>query len=500
MGKKLIACLLVIGVCLGFAFETAFADIQNPDRVEIEQKLEALAKKRGVPSVIAKSVARVESCFQQYTDSGSVYTGSRGSIGIMQINNKYGDFDTQKLKFDIDYNLEAGIEMLLRKWDMAVNKLPQIGNMDPNILEHWYFALWAYNGWADSNNPNTGKKKYTYTELIYKVAEEEYGQEINLIDPKKLPRNGKPDKSSYFDSPGPVHRGDIVVYRQGQPMIADIDSSLNLRLAPGDRVIGELLPGEKIEIVSGPELVGGYYWYEVKNDKKRGWVAGNWLALDEVTTTYHGKFEIIRDDAPIRAIPLGQTLANLGEGDIVEMVSKPYFDGAVEWVHVRDEEGNEGWMENFLVKGIEGQVAAESNKESKIRSYVKPGEEENAIVILEKDENGHKNIVKENTSENEDSKEDVESKQEQISRKDGVEMKEAKADDKKYALVDVTSSLNMRREASVISDKVGRLYNKDRVEILEGPVKGRKYTWYKVKDDRSGVIGWVAGEFIVIEA
>jgi hypothetical protein len=493
MGKKLIVWLLIIGVCLSSMTSIAFAEIENPDRVEIEEKLEALAKKRGVPSVIAKSVARVESCFQQYTDSGRVYTGSRGSIGIMQINNRYGDFDTQKLKFDIDYNLEAGIEMLLRKWDMAVNKLPQIGNMDPNILEHWYFALWAYNGWADSNNPNTGKKKYTYTELIYKVAKEEYGQEINLIDPKKLPKTGKPDKASYFDSPGPVHRGDIVVYREGQPMIADVDSSLNLRLAPGDRVIGQLDADEKIEIVKGPELVGGYYWYEVKNDKKRGWVAGNWLALDEVTTTYHGKFEVVRDEAPLRDMPLGQTIAELDEGDVVEIVSKPYFDGNLEWIQIKDENGNSGWMEDFLLRGLEGQLPAKSNTETQIRSYVKEGQEENAVVVLEKDENGSKTVV--NNKENEESEDSTESDK-SVLQTEEVTTKVSK----KYSVVDVTSSLNIRGEPSVISDKIGKLYNKDRVEILEGPVKGREYTWYKIKDERSGVTGWVAGEFLIMES
>ena len=504
MFKKLVSLLICMSlVFVSIAPAIATNSRENPERIEIEEKLEALAKKRGVPSVIAKSVARVESCFQQYTSRGGVYTGSRGSIGIMQINNRYGDFDTNKLKFDIDYNLEAGIEMLLRKWEMAVNKLPQIGNMDPNILEHWYFALWAYNGWADSNNPNTGKKKYTYTELIYKVAKEEYGQEITLIDEKLLPRSGKPSKEKHFDTPVPIHKGDIVIYRAGQPMIADVDSSLNLRNEPGGRVVGKLESQEKIEIVSGPQVVGGYYWYEVKNENKKGWVAGNWITLDELVTTYHGGFEIKDDNTPLRDMPFGSIEVKLDKGVKLEIVSKPYFDGNVEWLQVESETGDKGWLENYLVKSIEAETnvsnidtLAVESVETKERTYVKPGEEDHAIVVVETKKQEPKEEPKEESKEEpkEESKEEL--KQELIEEPQIVEEKKAEI---KYALVDVTSSLNIRSEATTKSEKVGKLYNKDMIQLISEPITGDKYTWYKIKDTRSGQEGWVASEFIILQ-
>lgn len=217
------------------------------------------------------------------------------------------------------------------------------------------------------------------------------------------------------------------------------------------------------------------------------------MALDEVTTTYHGKFEVVRDESPLRDMPLGQTIAELDEGDVVEIVSKPYFDGNLEWIQIKDEDGNSGWMEDFLLRGLEGQMPAKANTETQIRSYVKEGQEENAVVVLEKDENGNKTVVND--------KEIEASKDSNAADENALQIEEVTTEvSKKYALVDVTSSLNIRGESSVISDKIGKLYNKDRVEILEGPVKGREYTWYKIKDERSGVTGWVAGEFLIMES
>ena len=54
----------------------------------------------------------------------------------------------------------------------SYKQVSSVGNMDPNILENWYFALWAYNGWSQSNNPvSPYAKKYTYQQLVYDVIE-----------------------------------------------------------------------------------------------------------------------------------------------------------------------------------------------------------------------------------------------------------------------------------------------------------------------------------------
>ncbi|QIB27539.1 S-layer homology domain-containing protein [Caloranaerobacter azorensis] len=281
---------LVMSILLLFTFLTDYGYAQNnrvnPPRKVLEKKIEEVAKKRGIPTVILKSIARVESVFKQYNSNGTVYTGRSGSIGVMQVHNKYGWFDTNKLKYDIDYNIEAGAEVLLMKWDMALKKLPRIGDMNPNVLENWYFVLWAYNGWSKSNNPNmipykypTWTKKHTYQQLIYLVAEKEYGQKITPIDPKLLPKNGLPDKSKHYDTPQPFHYGDIEMYKKGDIVKADVKTYLRIRKEPNGVEIGRIKNGTVLNVLEGPVLKEGYFWYKVKqkDGDLQGWVVGNWI-------------------------------------------------------------------------------------------------------------------------------------------------------------------------------------------------------------------------------
>lgn len=321
---------------------------QNPPRNELEEKLEALAKKRGVPTVIVKAIAKVESGYQQYTRSGNVYTGSRGSIGIMQINNRYGDFDSHKLKYDIDYNLEAGIEMILRKWDMAVKSLPNMGNMDPNVLENWYFALWAYNGWADSNNTNTNKKKYTYQELIAKVALEEYGQEITLLDPKLLPKTGKPSKNVDYKTPAKSHKGDIIIYKKDQYVRVDTTTYQNLRNKPNGDVITTLKNKQKLRIIEGPTLNNGYYWYKVAvvGTKKVGWLRGNWITIDDGPFKAKEKLKIdSKKLVYLKDSPNGKELERLLDKEVLTYIEGPIFKNDINWIKIKLPSGNEGWTE-----------------------------------------------------------------------------------------------------------------------------------------------------------
>jgi hypothetical protein len=48
------------------------------------------------------------------------------------------------------YNLGSGMKILAGKWRAT----PCVGDNQPTILEHWYFATWAYNSFSWRNNPN----------------------------------------------------------------------------------------------------------------------------------------------------------------------------------------------------------------------------------------------------------------------------------------------------------------------------------------------------------
>lgn len=282
MIKKILGSVLcmVVFLTISCGSVNASASLVNPTRAELEKRIEEVARKRGIPSVILKSIARVESVFKQFNKDGSAFVSRGGSIGLMQIYNKYGWFEDEKLKYDIDYNIEAGADVLLRKWDTALEKLPQIGDMNPNVLENWYFAIWAYNGWSQSNNPNTGLKKQAYQDLIYYIAEKDYGQTITPIDKNLLPKQGLPSKNTKYDTPKELHYGDIAFYDVGDIVKLDGRQSSVLLNAPNGSDVVEITSLTELQVLQGPTLNNGYFWYKVRaNDiNKEGWIVGNWIS------------------------------------------------------------------------------------------------------------------------------------------------------------------------------------------------------------------------------
>jgi hypothetical protein len=216
----------------------------------------------------------------------------------MQINNVYGGYDNHRLKYDILYNIEAGADVLLNKWSMSsYNQVSSVGNMDPNILENWYFALWAYNGWAQSNNPvSPHAKKYTYQQLIYDVIEKEYGKKINNIDFTYLSRESKPSRSLIVPTPDNFSSGNIILYEKGDYVRTDgIRGAFYLRDAPAGNYVHQLSLNQLGTITEGPLLKNGYYWYKVYIDEsKEGWIERNWLL--RTGDTQYGRY--IYEDIP----------------------------------------------------------------------------------------------------------------------------------------------------------------------------------------------------------
>lgn len=266
-----------------FSFNTlAFANNYNPSREEIESMIDEVAQRRAIPSVLMKAIARVESTYEQYNSDGSPKM-SGSSIGLMQINNAKGGYDSQKLKYDIEYNIEAGADVLLNKWSMSsYQSVSCVGNMDPNVLENWYFALWAYNGWAQSNNPNmlsSYAKKYTYQQMIYNIVEKEYDKTISNIDFSYLPQSGKPSRSLVVPTPAYTNSGNITLYEIGDYVRTDgVRNTYQLRDVPAGKYIYDLGVNQLATITDGPVLKNGYYWYKVSlNENTEGWIERNWL-------------------------------------------------------------------------------------------------------------------------------------------------------------------------------------------------------------------------------
>lgn len=277
MKKKSI--IFIVTILITAIFSTGFAaDYINPERETIEQKIEEVALRRGIPSIIMKSIARVESSFTQFTSKGNPFISSTNDIGVMQINSR-SNFDRNLLKYDIDYNIEAGANMLLYKWDYVKNTLPAIGDMDPNVLENWYFVLWAYNGWSKVNNPNEGIKNLAYQEQVFLMADREYGIPVTVIDRANLPASGLPSKNGQYETPTPSHTGDIQLYEYGDRLASYSWTKIDLFEEPAGKRIAKLTPNTEMVVIGSPVLKDGYYWQPVRglNDHFEGWVIRNWV-------------------------------------------------------------------------------------------------------------------------------------------------------------------------------------------------------------------------------
>lgn len=263
--------MLILFTQVGYGF--------NYTREELEAKIDEIALERGVPSVFVKAIAQVESGFQHFNSNGYPKISSGGHIGLMQVGNSYNMFDTEKLKYDIDYNINAGIDVLLAKWNASVqnNSISSVGNMDPNILENWYFALWAYNGWVSKNNPNANSK--AYQDKIYKICESYFEQSVNKIDTSKLPSSGRPSRGLNIATPSEKNYANIAQYSKNDlVLINSIVNSRYLYDAPSGNATSSVNSGQMAQIIDGPTLKDGYYWYKVQvNEKVIGWIERNWI-------------------------------------------------------------------------------------------------------------------------------------------------------------------------------------------------------------------------------
>jgi len=117
------------------------------------------------PCILLKAIGYIESTgwFQfnvsTYGSTGPTFISSDCGYGIMQITSgmdgSLGIFDPQRVAGEPAYNIGTGALFLQRKWNSIIyDHDKNIGKNDPMVVENWYYAVWAYNGWSYFNNPN----------------------------------------------------------------------------------------------------------------------------------------------------------------------------------------------------------------------------------------------------------------------------------------------------------------------------------------------------------
>lgn len=70
-------------------------------------------------------------------------------------------FDRARVAADPTYNLATGTQILADKWRAT----KCVGDNQPALIEHWYYATWAYNGLAYVNNPHNSN--FSSTRGVY---------------------------------------------------------------------------------------------------------------------------------------------------------------------------------------------------------------------------------------------------------------------------------------------------------------------------------------------
>jgi len=186
----------------------------------IAKKIEDIANQNDIPPALVKAIAWMESGWKQYkldpttgqplTDQP--FVSADGGIGIMQISPaNYPEYDVARLKSDLDYNLDTGCKILNNK----LRAYPKIGDGNRNVLENWYFAVWANNAWNEQNNPNYYTGQDAYQDKVFGLLGQKYNSAITFAPgatklPKSLlPLVNPPNLSSCWSTPTPSHSGDL---------------------------------------------------------------------------------------------------------------------------------------------------------------------------------------------------------------------------------------------------------------------------------------------------
>jgi hypothetical protein len=114
-----------------------------------------------VPATLLKAIGWVESGWRQFAADGRPLVSPDFGYGVMQVTSgmpgAFGNVagsiapaTASKIASEFRFNIAYGRYILQQKWETT----PRIGDGDPSVLENWYFAIWAYNGWGWVNNPN----------------------------------------------------------------------------------------------------------------------------------------------------------------------------------------------------------------------------------------------------------------------------------------------------------------------------------------------------------
>ena len=207
-----------------------------------------------VPCTILKAIGHVESTWTQFCAScgasGPTIISFDCGFGVTQVTSGMSTgsmgaftFDPAQVASDTGYNIATGAGILAAKWIVV----PYIGDNQPDVVEHWYYAVWAYNGFAYVNNPNNpmfpagrdpwlspgglSRGSYPYQELVWGAAAYPPDARWEPLDVSYPAASGIGNPPGSIPSPSPSHAdacGGGIVVDDADPEFHVLDGSTAL--------------------------------------------------------------------------------------------------------------------------------------------------------------------------------------------------------------------------------------------------------------------------------
>lgn len=293
MGVGFLICLLL----LGWSNEEAYADStcssygeikpnQNPTFQHMNCLLTNAALEANIPPEVVKAVAsRENGAWKQFDENGQPVISKDNGIGLMQITNQ-SDYDQERLKYDINYNIQAGVEILTSMYKRT--DLPKIKGAGQEVIENWYFPVMAYNGTKPVNSPlyqSSGlNNREAYQEKVFAHIEKDsylngtkLGQfPFQTADFKydsNSSENIKFSKMEYTVT-GKLHSSDYR-FKKGDKVSITADK-VNLRTLPNTSSVAKAVTKDTTLIIDGnfkydqsPTSLNQFVWYPVKTEDQK---------------------------------------------------------------------------------------------------------------------------------------------------------------------------------------------------------------------------------------
>ncbi len=280
-----------------------------------EKTLDALFKKVGVeeavPFEVLKAIAKTESKAKQF-EFGEPLVSFDNGIGIMQVtpidkNQKISyltgeeaNIDVDRLFYDTEYNIRVGARILQEKWRMAFGGItPQVSDMNPQIIENWYFSIMAYNGYVLQNMPKeTWGNAYQEKVIDFIPGFNKTNFSYENISAHGFNEKGMPIIKTY-GLQGEIRMTENISseIKAGESLKAFVDCTIRSTPEIGDNTIGKLYKGSRVQILEKAGTSNGYIWYKIKrvDDGSEGYIVGMFLRypFDDIAALTWGRSEII---------------------------------------------------------------------------------------------------------------------------------------------------------------------------------------------------------------